>query len=95
MLERYGMSGYEWDALAKRTLKRDRYLCASCGDPATEVDHIIPVGEGGARKDPGNLQSLCSPCHKTKTKREAARAQRRARAARLAAQARAAAPPPF
>ncbi len=41
-----------------------------CGQPATEVDHIIPLENGGAHLDPTNSQSLCKPCHSAKTYRE-------------------------
>jgi len=47
-------------------------LCAHCKkegvvSAATEVDHIIPIAEGGERLDQYNLQSLCKPCHSRKT----------------------------
>lgn len=32
-----------------------------------EVDHIMPVVEGGGGTGLDNLQTLCSPCHKKKT----------------------------
>ena len=35
--------------------------------PATEVDHIVPVAEGGT-DDPSNLQAINKVCHKRKTK---------------------------
>ncbi|MEW8052719.1 MAG: HNH endonuclease signature motif containing protein [Candidatus Thiodiazotropha sp.] len=38
--------------------------------PATEVDHIVRMSEGGAALDPDNLQSLCKPCHSRKTRHE-------------------------
>ena len=38
---------------------------------ATEVDHIIPLVQGGARLDRANLQPLCGRCHAEKTAREA------------------------
>lgn len=46
-------------------------LCATClaaeiTEPATEVDHIIPLAEGGTHAFE-NLQSLCHPCHSRKT----------------------------
>ena len=56
---------------------RNRYLAANpvceirekCnGDPATEVDHITPISNGGAVHDEANLQSVCKPCHRWKTK---------------------------
>jgi 5-methylcytosine-specific restriction protein A len=34
---------------------------------AVEVDHIVPIREGGARLDANNLQPLCHTCHSRKT----------------------------
>jgi len=51
--------------------KRDRYRCAICGksskedDIKLEVDHIIPVAEGGT-DDLDNLQTLCIDCNRGK-----------------------------
>ena len=35
-----------------------------------ELDHIVPLIDGGGH-EPANLQTLCTPCHKAKTAREA------------------------
>lgn len=35
-----------------------------------ELDHIVPLIDGGSH-DTSNLQTLCTPCHKRKTAREA------------------------
>jgi 5-methylcytosine-specific restriction protein A len=43
---------------------------------AAEVDHIIPIRNGGARLDLTNLQSLCKPCHSQKTIKESVRAKK-------------------
>ena len=43
-------------------------LCAICGQPATDVDHIIP--HRGNRElfwDSSNWQSLCHECHSRKS----------------------------
>jgi hypothetical protein len=42
-----------------------------------EVDHVVPVVEGGGECGLGNLRTLCAPCHKRAT---AELAGRRARA---------------
>lgn len=52
-------------------------LCAICLGheryvPATVVDHIVPIKDGGDRFDTANLQSLCVSCHNRKTARETA-----------------------
>ena len=44
-----------------------------------EVDHIVPVAMGGKRWDRGNLQPLCGPCHKAKTRRDQGRIAAEAR----------------
>ncbi len=37
--------------------------CQECGlVPATDVHHVIPRSAGGT-DEPGNLMSLCGPCH--------------------------------
>jgi 5-methylcytosine-specific restriction protein A len=37
--------------------------------PAEHVDHVRPIGMGGERFDPSNLQPLCRSCHSRKTVR--------------------------
>ncbi len=49
-------------------------MCARRKDPgcrllANEVDHIVPLSQGGA-DDESNWQALCKPCHSRKTARE-------------------------
>jgi 5-methylcytosine-specific restriction endonuclease McrA len=51
-----------WRDLREQILLRDRGACVLCGRLAVEVDHIIPLSEGGS-DSPGNLRSLCAPCH--------------------------------
>lgn len=56
------------DVIARRNVQRS--FCATCGSvESLEVDHIIPVNMGGTHL-PENLQVLCAPCHKDKTKNE-------------------------
>jgi len=52
-------------------------LCVVCDREgrtarATELDHIIPLWEGGHESE-ANIQGLCSECHKAKTAEEAKR----------------------
>lgn len=67
--------------MAQRTriAERDRYRCVKCGDPwvrgRDHVDHRVPLEQGGTDDDE-NLQCLCEPCHKKKSKREAAQRAR-------------------
>jgi 5-methylcytosine-specific restriction protein A len=65
--------GYDsrWRGLSKRHLAQEP-LCRWCLEdgrvtPAVLVDHIVPLDEGGARYDDGNLQSLDRVCHGIKT----------------------------
>ena len=64
-------------ALRRKVLARDHHVCqlalADCLVSATEVDHIVPVFEGGT-DDVANLRAVCSSCHKQKTQEEAQRA---------------------
>lgn len=43
--------------------------CARCGQPAREVDHVVPLADGGT-DHPANYQSLCHTCHAIKTAME-------------------------
>lgn len=50
-------------------------LCVKCTkagkfQPAEEVDHIIPIADGGDVWDETNWQALCKPCHSSKTMTE-------------------------
>jgi 5-methylcytosine-specific restriction endonuclease McrA len=50
-----------------------------------ELDHVVPLIDGGTH-EAGNLQTLCTPCHKRKTAAEASRRgdRRRSETARQA-----------
>lgn len=69
--------GYDndWRKLRIVALKRDHYLCQRCLKEdklvaATDVDHIVPLADGGERLDLDNLCSLCKACHSRKTAME-------------------------
>ncbi len=49
--------------LRAQVVKRFGGLCAKCGRPGGEIDHIR-----GSSNDLENLQLLCRPCHVEKTK---------------------------
>ena len=63
-----------WRKLSKWFRKKNP-LCAHCRDKgiakeAQLVDHIVPIEQGGEPLSESNLQSLCIPCHNTKTAEE-------------------------
>lgn len=55
--------------------QRDRFICQICGFDCSsrrgsanyEIDHIIPVCEGGGLCDTDNLRLLCRMCHQRQT----------------------------
>lgn len=49
------------DPLCRECRKYDRLT------EATEVDHIIPMSQGGQPLDRNNLQGLCASCHGKKS----------------------------
>lgn len=91
---RYGISSGRWRTLKRRVSERDSGCCYRCGDEQPdeaddpdgehqhELDHVIPIFEGGAVEDLDNLGLICQPCHLIKSKAEAARANAARRGAR-------------
>lgn len=73
-------SGNGWDQqrTRKRILKRDGHRCyiADCTTPATIVDHVIPMAEGGTDTD-DNKASMCEPHHDEKSRGERRRGRSR------------------
>lgn len=64
-----------WRGLRKKYITAHP-LCAHCEaagriTPATVVDHVDPVKQGGAFLSCDNLQSLCDKCHAKKSGKEA------------------------
>lgn len=62
----------QWKRLRLRKLQ-DSPLCEYCPPgrqrPATQVDHVTPIADGGDPWDMANLASCCGPCHSAKTAR--------------------------
>ena len=59
-----------WEVTRKRILRRDHGFCQACGERgrlsvASQVDHIIPVINGGTDDD-GNLRAVCIDCSEAK-----------------------------
>ena len=74
------------EAQKRRIAARDGWRCVACKNPlpaAFQVDHIVPLCEGGA-DHADNCQTLCGTCHADKTQEEAIRRAARQRAARKA-----------
>jgi 5-methylcytosine-specific restriction endonuclease McrA len=42
--------------------------CYLCGEPATTIDHVIPLARGGSNW-PANLRPCCRSCNATKGRR--------------------------
>ena len=50
-------------------LQRDQWSCFYCSQPATTVDHIIPIVKGGDPIAYDNLVSCCARCNSRKGSR--------------------------
>jgi 5-methylcytosine-specific restriction protein A len=76
------MSSGTMRALKAQVARRDHGCCYVCGgEDADELEHKIPVSQGGAARDLDNLGLIHSePCHREKSEREAIEGARRARA---------------
>lgn len=84
---RYGISSGTWRSLKRKVTQRDHGCCYMCGtkqgdpdDPETEpheLDHVVPMFEGGSATSLDNLGLACVTCHEAKSKAEAARANKK------------------
>lgn len=55
----------------RKVILREHPICEHCGRTfATEVNHIVPIIDGGAEYDLDNLEALCTECHKTVTREQ-------------------------
>ena len=61
--------GYDlkWRRVRAQFLKA--HPTCTCGDPATEVDHMLPLRLGGTHRWE-NLRPLCKRCHSSRTARD-------------------------
>lgn len=64
-LNNYFYSSSRWRRFRKWFLNQNP-ICR-CGLPATLVDHITPIADGGAKLQASNCQPLCASCHGKKT----------------------------
>jgi 5-methylcytosine-specific restriction endonuclease McrA len=76
--ERYAFYQSDPWKIARDEHLREEPNCRVCDQPATHVDHIVPIAEGGADLDPANLRSICRQHHKSKTLDESHRGHKRA-----------------
>ena len=62
----YGIGKHNWQRLSKKIIKRDNFICQSCGTSLIKnkpnVHHIIPFSISKDNSE-SNLVSLCIPCH--------------------------------
>lgn len=58
-----------WQQLRKTILRRDLFVCQYCGQPATEVDHVVPVTRGGLWWEERNLKASCRKCNRSRGNR--------------------------
>ena len=60
-----------WRRLRRKKLSADP-LCEYCPagkiTPATQVDHVLAINDGGDPWAWDNLKSTCAPCHSSKTR---------------------------
>lgn len=66
--------GRQWRRVRDERMAADKGLCQPClrkgkYTAAAEVDHVVPKSQGGT-DEIGNLQSICTACHRTKTQTE-------------------------
>ena len=60
-----------WQRLRRYILKRDKWRCRICGRPGRmEIDHLVPLEQGGDPWEPSNLAATCRTCHIRKTAAE-------------------------
>ena len=60
-----------WQIVRRKVIKRDGYRCRSCGRAGRlEVDHLVPIAQGGDPFDMSNLESKCRACHIGKTRNQ-------------------------
>ena len=60
-----------WARIRIEVLDRDKWRCVACGRRGRlEVDHVLPMSQGGAVFDLENLQVLCRADHLAKTAKE-------------------------
>jgi|SRR6185312_7827735 len=63
-----------WGSVRDNIRKRDNNICQMCkkvvDDKDFDCDHIVAISLGGEMFNEDNLRTLCSECHKIKTKED-------------------------
>jgi 5-methylcytosine-specific restriction enzyme A len=73
--ERRQVSGWEEQRRRQRVLAKFRGACHWCGHKgATEVEHVVPLAEGGPDSE-ANLAPIHAECHRDNKAAEARRAR--------------------
>lgn len=73
---RPGRSGSREQRINAVVMRKHRAICHVCGrGGADEVDHVVPLAEGGADTMANRRPIHAKPCHRDKTQREAQRAR--------------------
>lgn len=72
---RHQINKKRWRHIRRLVLQRDAWKCRKCERRGRlEIDHIIPIYQGGSKYDFANLQTLCRDCHFAKSSQEQAAA---------------------
>lgn len=70
-------SSPRWQRFRLEILERDGYICQirgpKCKKKATEVDHIVPLADGGPMFDPANCRAACNWCNTWRAQRQKSR----------------------
>ena len=73
----WNTSGFNYHTQRWRNVRKDYLnrhpLCVRRERPASVVDHIIPIADGGAEWEESNFQAMCQSCHNKKSAKESNR----------------------
>ena len=65
-MSKHSSSGTRWNKLRQVVFNTHGRYCIYCGNPATEIDHVIPASKGGT-DTLENLVPACKRCNSTKS----------------------------
>ena len=55
--------GRRWQAIRRQVFARYGRTCHVCGAPAVDVDHLLPIADGGG-DELSNLRPACARCNR-------------------------------